>query len=142
MYKIYSKLVFFLKKKSSRSASEQCKRIALFTIFNMNSARKFALFMLAINTTVQEKHVTLASSNPALQTQKVMGPMNSNNGFFFTKHLVSAFWLKCNFYRVNKRPRKQTPNQGQALGPDTQSELNECYMMSWAAYFWTWIGKK
>jgi hypothetical protein len=57
----------------------------------MNSARKFALFMLAINTTVQEKHVTLASSNPALQTQKVMGPMNSSNGFFFTKRLVSAF---------------------------------------------------
>jgi hypothetical protein len=43
MYKIHSKLVFFLKintlkkKESPRSASEQCKRIALFTIFNMNS---------------------------------------------------------------------------------------------------------
>jgi len=51
---------------------------ANFLALFMNRARKFALFMLAINTTVQEKHVTLASSNPVLQTQKVMGSMNSN----------------------------------------------------------------
>jgi len=48
MYKIHAKLVFLkkltkkklntLNKKKTRSASEQCKRIALFTIFNMNSA--------------------------------------------------------------------------------------------------------
>jgi hypothetical protein len=51
---------------------------ANFLALFMNRARKFALFMLAINTTVQEKHVTLASSNLVLQTQKVMGSMNSN----------------------------------------------------------------
>jgi len=58
MYKIHSKLVFFKKinkkklktlknkknnknnnnKKNPRSASEPCKKSALFTIFNMNSA--------------------------------------------------------------------------------------------------------
>ena len=55
MYKIHAKLVFLkkinkkklntLKKKKQqhRSASEQCKRIALFTFLNMNSA-SFALF--------------------------------------------------------------------------------------------------
>ena len=47
MYKIHSKLVFFLKKnvkkistqkKKKKKVSTQCKRIALFTIFLVNSA--------------------------------------------------------------------------------------------------------
>jgi hypothetical protein len=46
MYKIHAKIVFKKKinkkklntLKKNRGASEQCKRIALFTIFNMNSA--------------------------------------------------------------------------------------------------------
>jgi len=72
MYKIYSKLVFFLKKINTlkkKKKEEEEEEVHAVQHCSLNSA---------INTTVQEKHVTLASSNPALQTQKVMGPINSN----------------------------------------------------------------
>jgi len=91
MYKIHSKLVFFLnnkkkintlkKKESPRSASKQCKRIVLFTIFNMNSASLCTIhvnctvhWIIQLMWTVQKKQGILALQILRFQRRKKMDP--------------------------------------------------------------------
>jgi hypothetical protein len=103
MYKIHSKLVFLKKintskKKSSRSASEQCKRITLFTIFNMNSASLCTVHVnftvhwtVQLTWTVQKKQGIDALQILRFQRRKKVGPSEQYATFLFNQTVATAF---------------------------------------------------
>jgi len=98
MYKIHSKLVFFFKlthlkkKKSPHGASEQCKRIALFTILNMNSAIFLhCSWTVQLTWTVQKKHGIDALQILRFQRRKKMGSNEQYTIILFNQTAATVF---------------------------------------------------
>jgi hypothetical protein len=65
--------------------------------------------------------------------RKWWAPWTVINGFFFTKRLAPAFWLKRNLYRVNKRPLNKSKQYRQSRLILFLPKLSLC------AFFFLWV---